>query len=802
MISLSGTAKVLLSALSILCIASAAPAQPIVSPPAEMLAPLTYDFQRPGPPISPGDTWEALTQGTNLALGAPYRFDRKPNYGPTKDAGDATQLTDGKLVPGDRIWYSKDAVGYVSCDPPATVSIDLGQVQPIGSVVVRCQGGGAHEASLRYPIRFDIFVSDDDRTYHRVDSVMKRQYADQRGAFYDLPEAEGNFPPGNPKPHAFNFGNLSTRGRYVAVRMAFAGAYNALDEIAVMKGTHDPQTVTFDPAQAATVAFDGVELWYPRDWLQVPIEVATGFSVAVRDARADTSGPVTFKLSLPQAVKLSWSGDEPLQERPHQREGRDYVEYALTLPGTRSELRYFYLHPLYARPLLDGRMYFHAETPDRVQPEQSVRLLQVSIPAAPLASNIFFALGWTGLAHQMNWPDAPEALRALGLSHASVGSWEMPSVYQQPETAAGQQWLDKTARGAGMQVCLTDSPFHIMEALWGKEPDFAEAYAQVEPPVKRLCPAYSGKYFQREVQRLVERYRYRKAEVIFFDIECFGHAKQHVQECGRCKPLLGDKDPVTLASELLAARLREIRTAIDAAADELGRPHAKLGIYHASPAYNYHNVLDFSMLYPEIVQFDNPEVYCRAWPPAVAEIIRSDKALLPPDCPIIAWVSPGTLNWEGEAPPGRFFDALMQLFCNGAMGAAYYTPWNLCTGDLLAQAQAVRIMLPVQDMLTKSELCDTKNWVQGEVGSASAVRAGDEMLALVADYRHLGDQEVTVRVPVEGPAEVVDLMTRQVVGKLTPERSELTVKITGAYRSRPLYIGTRWAEREVAVPPL
>jgi len=168
---------------------------------------------------------------------------------------------------------------------------------------------------------------------------------------------------------------------------------------------------------------------------------------------------------------------------------------------------------------------------------------------------------------------------------------------------------------------------------------------------------------------------------------------------------------------------------------------------------------------------------------------------LPPDCPIIGWVSPGTLNWEGEAPPGRYFDALMELFCNGAIGAAYYTPWNLSPGDLLAQSQAVRIMAPVEDLLANCTLCDTQGWISGDTGSVSAVQSGDERLVLVADYHHLGDTAVTVKLPVTKPVAVVDLMTGEKVAQLTPERNELRVKITGAYRSRPLYVGNDWARR-------
>ena len=117
-----------------LLLAASCMAQVVTSPPIEMLGPLTNDFPRRGPAIAPEDTWEGLTAGRNLALGKPYRFSREPNYGSTRDEGDATQLTDGEIIEGDHIWYYKKAVGYAGCEPPAIVCIDLGEVQAIDAV--------------------------------------------------------------------------------------------------------------------------------------------------------------------------------------------------------------------------------------------------------------------------------------------------------------------------------------------------------------------------------------------------------------------------------------------------------------------------------------------------------------------------------------------------------------------------------------------------------------------------------------------------------------------------------------------
>ncbi len=785
----------LFTGMLLLAATCAASAQaPIIEiPPAELLEPERNDFPRRGPAISLDDTWEELTVGENLALGRPYRYVREPNYGATRDEGDATQLTDGQIRGGDHIWYSKDAVGWRGCEPPAMVVIDLGEVQAIDAVVAHVQGGGSYQGGLRYPRRFDVYVSDDEETWHRVDSISKRVYADQEGTLFDLPESDSAFAPGDPHTHSFNFGDLRTRGRYVGLQMWFDSSYIAMDEIAVMAGEHDPETVDLDPAQEVELVLEGVELLYPLPYLQVPTNVAGGFTLMVRDSREDASGAVTYRIAVPEAVELSWAGDEDLARSEVERDGRAYTEYDLTLEGGRHYLRWFYVQAFSDE--LDP-MYFHAEWDGGEQPWQSLPLIGISIPQAPPLEHLFFALGWTGLGMQMNWPGEPEVFPHLGFTHASVGSWETPGALEKPEAAEGQRWIDEQARTAGLKLCMIDSPFHIMEHLWGGEPDFAEAYMQTDPPRKSLCLSYRGEYYRREIERLVQRFRYRKPEVVLFDVECFGPAGRGLGECARCSAIAAERgvEPNDLASDLFAEMARDIAGALNAAADEMGLPHPKIGYYQCGPGWVYHNVLDFDKLWPDGAQISNPEFYAGAWPPAAAEIVRRHKPSNA-EVPVLLWTSPGTATWDGEAPPPMLFDATLEALFSGAIGSAYYTPWFLSPGDLLSQANAARVCAPVEDIIARSEIvegavCET------EGGHVSAIRSADEMLVLLAEFEHMGPAQVTARLPVAESAEVVDLLTREVIGTISPEDNAITARIEGAYRTRPFYVGRRWAERE------
>ena len=435
---------------------------------------------------------------------------------------------------------------------------------------------------------------------------------------------------------------------------------------------------------------------------------------------------------MPVGVRLWWPDGE---EATATGEPATHTEYSLTRDGPVSGLGYLYVR---ADGPVSGEMLLRAECEGYVQPEQRVKLVPIEIPQAPGLKQLFLALGWTGVDVQRKRPGAPAALTHLGLTHASVPSWETPAHYEKPDTAEGQRWLDEDAREAGLKVCMTDSPFHIGESLWRREPEFAEAYMQTDPPTKRLCLSYRGEYYEREIERIAQRYRYRKPDFVFFDVECFGGGNKRVVECARCKELLEQRGctPEELVTDLYAETARNIAEAVNKAADDMGREHPTIGYYHVGPGYVYHGVFDFAKMYPAGVQLANPEVYVRCWPPAVAEIVRKDKAACPEGCQVVTWTSPGTLNWEGECPPARLFDALMETFFNGATGTLYYTPKNLSPGDLLAQAHATQVVAPVEDIVHDSELAEGVVARDGE-GHISAIRSGDEMLVLVADFEHL-----------------------------------------------------------------
>ncbi|HOX38150.1 MAG TPA: hypothetical protein PL033_09190 [Candidatus Brocadiia bacterium] len=170
--------------------------------------------------------------GVNLALGKKCDFIPRPNYRYCTDPGDPNQLTDGKFTSA-YFWVWPGTVGWQGRQ--ATVSIDLGRVEPIDSVAVNMAGGG--HAGVFFPIMIVAIVSDDGKAYRKVAAVSEpglKQYENKDGHWY---------------VHKFRTPKLATRGRYVQVGMQARGDFIFTDEIEVMKGDHDPANVKFDDAK-------------------------------------------------------------------------------------------------------------------------------------------------------------------------------------------------------------------------------------------------------------------------------------------------------------------------------------------------------------------------------------------------------------------------------------------------------------------------------------------------------------------------------------------------------------------------
>lgn len=173
--------------------------------------------------------------GPNLARGKSCRFTPKPNYRYCTDPDDPHQLTDGKTTDA-YFWTQQGTVGWSGASF-STVTLDLGQVEPIGGASLRTAAG---RAGVTWPMAVYVLVSDDGKTYRLVGDLVDCYQRQQ----VKLPDDYAIL--------RLACNDLATRGRYiqfVLVPMP-GGNYLFVDEIEVLRG--DDRSLS-TPAQGQTV---------------------------------------------------------------------------------------------------------------------------------------------------------------------------------------------------------------------------------------------------------------------------------------------------------------------------------------------------------------------------------------------------------------------------------------------------------------------------------------------------------------------------------------------------------------------
>lgn len=167
------------------------------------------------PPVS------QAAEYTNLAFGKRYTLFPTPTYGYCTDPGDLTQLTDGKSTT-EYFWTQKGTVGWQHVQY-ATVTVDLGQIEPVGGVALTTAAGAA---GVTWPMAIQILVSDDGKTFYDAGDLVTLDLA-KNGPWsdgYAIRRLVTN--------------ELSATGRFVQFVLIplSGGPYSFVDEIEVFRG--------------------------------------------------------------------------------------------------------------------------------------------------------------------------------------------------------------------------------------------------------------------------------------------------------------------------------------------------------------------------------------------------------------------------------------------------------------------------------------------------------------------------------------------------------------------------------------
>ncbi|MFP3905314.1 MAG: discoidin domain-containing protein, partial [Armatimonadota bacterium] len=157
--------------------------------------------------------------GENIALGKDYTWSAEPTYALCADEGDSEQLTDGKHTVG-YFWTQQSTVGWQPRDP-VTITIDLGEIQPISGLSFSSAAG---TASVGWPAMIFILTSDDGENF---------QY---HGDLISLSGEHGLPAPQDYLIHRYVTDDLHAAGRYVRLLVCASSKYLFCDEVEVYGG--------------------------------------------------------------------------------------------------------------------------------------------------------------------------------------------------------------------------------------------------------------------------------------------------------------------------------------------------------------------------------------------------------------------------------------------------------------------------------------------------------------------------------------------------------------------------------------
>ncbi len=159
--------------------------------------------------------------GENVARGKKCTLFPRPTYKHCTDPGDETQLTDGQTTE-QYFWTQRGTVGWQTVGY-ATITVDLGGVEPIGGVSFRTAAG---RAGVRWPGGIRVLTSDDGKTYRDSGDLVA---LDQ--------QVNGPWPEGYAIRRLVT-SKLRTRGRFVRflILPGPGSPYTFCDEVEVFRG--------------------------------------------------------------------------------------------------------------------------------------------------------------------------------------------------------------------------------------------------------------------------------------------------------------------------------------------------------------------------------------------------------------------------------------------------------------------------------------------------------------------------------------------------------------------------------------
>lgn len=707
---------------------------------------------------------QATKDGKNLVLGLPVTFSQPPTYHLTTDEHDRLDLTTGKLSQrtDDRIWFSKDAVGYADLGGSLLMLVDLGKVEPISRFAIRLLGG-KEQGPLGYPREIEAVVSEDGVHFYKAAGLIKLNpaestLADNISRFY-IPEE------GVAATRAFVL-NTKTKGRYVGFRVSPYMATFFCDQIAVIRGDFDVSTVSFKDETPLPILRDAV-IAMPR---HLPLVITANIITPNWFTIEDTREKRTKEEKIELVVDLP-SGIAPVDtakgvwRQEKSTEGRSRWLYS-HLSGSLFPM--LDGHPM---PLL-GPFYFSvrdlAETvgkelevrttvlvDGKPQPTQKAKLQCIEVPNVPLFKSLSISLTWMTEDLPAAWPEFLKSYKTAGFNGYPV----FPRNYRKQ----GSDWSEETqkhiefaleAKKQGLHIVLNSSP-------WGEGLDAFKDNDEVFNVIngkrgKHISLLHRGAYYQHTLGRIREACLLYHPTYIFWDIES---AKESASE-GKGDPALMEafkksgKDWENFLTDIGVDILDDLRrTVLDGKGDATDYA-PRIGLYAFGPKFPlFDAIFDWKKDYPKLVNFAMPSLYNGGDILGTRKTLREEYQSMNARTSV-PWLTTGT---GGSFEPRLLEPIILETVLNGAEGIAYFCFTDFDGVHFYYQARALAMLSPFDDVIGKGSLLQ----VDGDNTQVTYTAWGtsDVALILIGNYAGKTEQSVTIRLDKVPDGVATDLRT-------------------------------------------
>ena len=718
----------------------------IPPPPVVMTEYRDYVFDR-------RDQFRQLTVAGNLLLGKRLHYSPTPTQYLTIDDDDPLQLTDGKFCEriDEAIWFERGCVGWQG-PPLVTIFADLGEPQPIDSVLIRLLGGAAQNA-LEFPDEIKVLLSDDGQQYFEAAARHKRGLDDLSADAWTLPEVNV------PWVHNFRLPVKQT-ARYVALVRWRLPALVLLLAFAFVK--YSPTMPLFKPDAAKRIELVTEGVAFIPVWGNVqPIcqNLPLRSRLQKQDARLGDrfDKPCKIVLALPDTLKFMTAGIEPTDVM---HEGRSFKRYLINWAGEGTD---FYLQSLLPAGQTDV-LFTSGDSGNGPENERRIEWRSLFIPPSRVPKRLHVSLSWADAPTlYKTWPDYLQAQRHLGFN--AVG---MQPCYWPKASVPEYQTILKEIRRQGFQLIQIESPAGAV-ATDREQQETKSIFPKGE--FGDVCPAYRGQYYQKEHASFAEAATWIEPDLLFYDIEAYWRGATNAERCEHCQQRF-KSGKFANWDAYRAAMGREIhvdmKSKIDKALADAGITRKIIyGSYRTEPITPLNDGLfAFDNTYPDLLQMAMPSLYVAGNPQAVAENISANRARMKTN-DIIPWLSTGCY---GEYDPLRTRDMILEAFANGSRGVTYYWYGHFDAAHFQSHAEAINIVAPIEDIfMDGTPLTDLKcNHDKLKVcGMGLGAGPSSEQAVLVSNYQGVArGTSVTIHTSAAPGTLVWDLHTAENLGAI------------------------------------